>query len=294
MDEAFRIWFDKGIKTIDDLYERGIFSSFNNLSKRFDLPNSRLFRFFQVRHFVQKLFPHIPNHPPESPLDDFLKLEPHSKHCISVIYNLIHNINSGSANSTRGAWEESLGFELPDEHWERILELTHTSSICARHGLIQCKILHRVYYTNARLTKIYPSVSDACNRCKQSPANLIHMLWECPKLFEYWTKILKTLKDAFNIDIDTDPLLAIFGLTVDVNISVMVQKALAFTTLLARCLILLKWKHVSPPSFDTWLKEVFTCIKLEKIRLTLTGSLKTFDKVWRPFLDYLLANCLDT
>ncbi len=294
MDEAFRIWFDKGIKTIDDLYESGIFSSFNNLSKRFDLPNSHLFRFFQVRHFVQKLFPHFPNRPPESPLDDFLKLEPHSKHCISVIYNLIHNINSGSANSTRGVWEESLGFELPDEHWERILELTHTSSICARHGLIQCKILHRVYYTNARLAKIYPSVSDACNRCKQSPANLIHMLWECPKLFEYWTKILKTLKDAFNIDIDTDPLLAIFGLTVDVNISVTVQKALAFTTLLARRLILLKWKHVSPPSFDTWLKEVFTCIKLEKIRLTLTGSLKTFDKVWRPFLDYLLANCLDT
>ncbi len=79
------------------------------------------------------------------------------------------------------------------------------------------------------------------------------MLWECPKLFKYWTKILKTLKDAFNIDIDTDPLLAIFGLTVDVNISVTVQKALAFTTLLARRLILLKWKHVSPPSFDTWI-----------------------------------------
>ncbi len=54
------------------------------------------------------------------------------------------------------------------------------------------------------------------------------------------------------------------ALTVDVNISVTVQKALAFTTLLARRLILLKWKHVSPPSFDTWLKEVFTCIKLEK------------------------------
>ncbi len=66
--------------------------------------------------------------PLESPLDDFLKLEPHSKHCISVIYNLIHNVNSGSANSARGAWEDSLGFELPDEHWERILELTHTSS----------------------------------------------------------------------------------------------------------------------------------------------------------------------
>ncbi len=33
---------------------------------------------------------------------------------------------------------------------------------------------------------------------------------------------------------------------------------------------------------------MFACIKLEKIRLSLTGSLRTFDKGWRSFLDYLL------
>lgn len=150
MDEAFRIWFDKGIRTIDDLYEGGVFSSFNNLSKRFDLPNSHLFRFFQVRH-LQKLFPHFPNRPPESPLDDFLKLDPHSKHCISVIYNLIHNNNPVFTGRARAAWEGDLGFEISDEHWERILALAHTSFISARHGLIQCKILHRVYYTTFKV-----------------------------------------------------------------------------------------------------------------------------------------------
>ncbi len=67
--------------------------------------------------------------------------------------------------------------------------------------------LYNVRWMNEWLAQIYPSVSDACNRCKQSPANLIHVLWGCPKLLEYWTKIFKTLKDAFNIDIDTDPLL---------------------------------------------------------------------------------------
>jgi len=63
------------------------------------------------------------------------------------------------------------------------------------------------------------------------------------------TKIFKILGDAFAIDLDTNPLLAFFGMT-DVNLSVMVQKALAFTTLIARRLILLKWKHASSPSFD--------------------------------------------
>lgn len=42
--------------------------------------------------------------------------------------------------------------------------------------------------------------------------------------------------------------------------------------------------------------EVETCLfwymaerGVQKIRLSLTGSLRTFDKLWRPFLDYLLA-----
>lgn len=75
---------------------------------------------------------------------------------------------------------------------------------------------------------------------------IIHMFWKCPKLLDYLIKIFKTLKDAFAIDHFTNPLLAIFGMVIDVNLSVTVQKALAITTLLARHLILLKWKHVSP------------------------------------------------
>ncbi len=122
-----------------------------------------------------------------------------------------------------------------------------------------------------------------------SVKNCLITLFHCKEPLMKCTVFMDVTDSLF----DTDPLLAIFGLTVDVNISVTVQKALAFTTLLARRLIVLKWKHVSPPSFDTWLKEVFT-IKLENMRLSLTGSLKTFDKVWRPFLDDLLANCLDT
>ncbi len=50
------------------------------------------------------------------------------------------------------------------------------------------------------------------------------MLWEWPKLFDYWTKIFtnfENLKDAFDIDIDTNPLLAIFGLAAEVNLLVM-------------------------------------------------------------------------
>uniref|UniRef100_A0A667XM65 AIG1-type G domain-containing protein n=1 Tax=Myripristis murdjan TaxID=586833 RepID=A0A667XM65_9TELE len=42
--------------------------------------------------------------------------------------------------------------------------LVHSSSICTRHGLLQCKVIHKVHFTNARLAKIFPNQSDACKR----------------------------------------------------------------------------------------------------------------------------------
>jgi hypothetical protein len=62
-DPAFRIWSVNGLVELNDLYEDGVFASFPSLSAKYNLPNSHLFRFFQIRHFVQKLFPHFPNRP---------------------------------------------------------------------------------------------------------------------------------------------------------------------------------------------------------------------------------------
>ena len=57
---------------------------------------------------------------------------------------------------------------------------------------------------------------------------------------------------------------------------------IAFTTLLARHLILLNWKRPVPPSHTRWLKEIMFYLKLEKIKYTLRGVTDTFERVWRP------------
>ena len=115
-------------------------------------------------------------------------------------------MESETLDHLKAAWERDLGVELTDGTWETALGLVHSSSICARHGLIQCKILHRIHYTNARLARILPDVSDACNRCGQSPADLVHMFWACPRLSEFWTDIFKSFKDIAGVDVPPDPL----------------------------------------------------------------------------------------
>ncbi len=65
------------------------------------------------------------------------------------------------------------------------------------------------------------------------------------------------------------------------------QCVIAFTTLLARHAILLKWKHASSPSHEDWIREVLQCILLEKITYSSKGSLRSFHKIWSPVLDII-------
>ena len=286
-DLTFRSWHSKGITTFKDLYDHGTFMSFTDLSEKYDLPRSHLFRFFQIRHFIQNQNPIFPSRPPETLIDSLLSLNPERKRLISSIFSLIDDAVGTPATHPKDAWERELGTVLSDDFWEQVLELVHSSSICARHGLIQCKIVHRVHYTNLRLSRIYANVSDSCNRCNQSPADHTHMFWSCPRLATFWSEIFNTLNTAYGTAISPDPLLALFGTTLQPFTCKAMQQVFAFTTLLARRLILLRWKHVKPPSHGAWLKELILSISLEKLRFSLKGSLVTFEKTWRPILDHL-------
>lgn len=93
----------------------------------------------------------------------------------------------------------------------------------------------------------------------------------------------------FGTRFDPDPICALFGLTSKESRALLPIKAsvvIAFTTLLARRLILLRWKQRAPPSFSHWIKDLMYFLKLEKTKYTLKGSSQTFTKIWRPFLDF--------
>jgi len=115
------------------------------------------------------------------------------------------------------------------------------------------------------------------HHCKQAPANL-HMFWSCARMTDFWSNVFDTLNNALNIELDPNPLTALFGIPSRPDLSISSHQVIAFIPLLARAAILLKWKHVTPPSTDRWIQEVFSCINLEKLRFLLSGFLKTFQK----------------
>jgi len=118
----------------------------------------------------------------------------------------------------------------------------------------------------------------------------MHMFWPCLNLSTFWLGIFKAFSEMFGTQLDPDTICALFGLTPEESRTVLPAKAyvvIAFTTLLARRLILFRWKQQAPPSFSHWVNDVMYFLKLEKIKYTLKDSLNPFSKYGGPFLTFM-------
>lgn len=146
--------------------------------------------FFVISKSVAKMNNSVfPNTPPDSAVDSILDISSHQRGLISRIYTSISQLTETPLDKIRRDWEEELGSAIADNDWEDALTKVNGSTSCARLSLIQFKVLHRIYFINHKLSKIYPNVEDTCNRCNLSPANMTHMFWSCPRLHDYWTNI---------------------------------------------------------------------------------------------------------
>lgn len=287
IDGAFRVWSRNGLGRVRDLFENGVFMSFNQVVCGYNIPRSHFFRHLQVQAFVRKHFPSFPSLPLDKWIDEWLDRNPVHRGAVSSLYRDIQEIAPPTLNHIKRAWEEELGFDISDSSWQFAIERIHSSSVCIRHGLLQFKVLHRLHLSKSRLARIYPDVDPTCSRCQQAPATLYHMFWFCPKLVPFWSSIFETFSFICDKQIGPDPITAIFGVVPDqIDVSNAQSDAIAFSSLLARRLILFEWKSATPPTHRRWVGDVMAHLKLEKLKYSTRGSVQRFFKVWQPFLDY--------
>ncbi len=162
-DSVFALWEKKGLKCFEDLFINNVFASFSELSLSFNLPSSHLFRYFQIRHCASSLFSGFPSLPTKSPWEEAFKLNLHMGGIISKIYAIILSKDNYHNIKIIKAWEEELDLEFEDDYWSRVLDKIRTTTSCARFSFIQFKTIHRAHLSKAKLSKIYPNVSDVCD-----------------------------------------------------------------------------------------------------------------------------------
>ncbi|KAL0149606.1 hypothetical protein M9458_055133 [Cirrhinus mrigala] len=287
-DSAFQDWHGRGIEKFKDLFIDNRMASFAQISGKFGLPNTHFFRYLQARHFLHSQIASFPEATAATTADMFLSFHPSHKGLISVIYDKLMGIKQAPMDKIKTAWEQDLNFQLSNEVWDSILRLVNSTSLCARHSLLQFKVVHRAHISKVRLSHMYPDVDPLCDKCKRDEASLFHMFWTCPSLERYWRDVFQTLSLILNLELEPDPLIALFGTAGedDMYFTAIKRRILSFASLLASRAVLLRWKDAAPPTHAQWLRDIMTCLDLEKIRYSVCDSNKKFEKVWGPFLKY--------
>ncbi|MBN3289039.1 LIN1 transcriptase, partial [Polypterus senegalus] len=283
---VFNIWKKFGINLLRDLYIDNVFASYEQLRSKFNIPATNFFHYLQIRNFVKQNLPDFPHLAPSSTLEKLL-LNFKELDSISTIYKIL--LQSLPFKDPRGHWENDLSINISEKEWKVAMQRIHSSSICAKHTIIQLKIIYRAHLSRLKLSKMFPGHDPTCERCNQAPASLGHMFWACSKLTLFWTKIFNYLSDSLGLTIPPNPLTAVFGVLPEgLKVEKDKQIVIAFTTLLARRLILINWKNPNSPLLSQWETDVLYYLKLEKIKYSVRGSVQTFFKTWQDLISNIL------
>ncbi len=79
-----------------------------------------------------------------------------------------------ASDSLRLTWARDLNIEIETETWQSALKRVHTSSVCARHVVLQCKLVHRVHWSKCKLARMFPGIDPSCDKCHVEMSFLIH------------------------------------------------------------------------------------------------------------------------
>ena len=99
------------------------------------------------------------------------------------------NLGDGAWSALKKTWERDLISTLYDEEWDRISMNIKTISRDVRVLLIQLEIMHHFYRKPSRLFRLGLKDTTNCWKCKTEDGQLLHVLWSCDKVKEFWTGI---------------------------------------------------------------------------------------------------------
>lgn len=124
---------------------------------------------------------------------------------------LIQTLGNGPIAALQKTWERDLNLTFSDEDWNGICKNIKGVSRDARVRLIQFKIMHRFYWTPTRLFRLGLLSTSDCWRCKSEEGTLIHVLWLCHKVQQFWTNIYDNLCEITEMQIPFSPRLFVLS-----------------------------------------------------------------------------------
>ena len=91
------------------------------------------------------------------------------------------------------AWRNDIQEDVDEADWNDACLKAQKQTISTRLKLLQYKWLTRMYITPVKLHHMSVNIPDICIKCVNEKGTLIHCLWKCPKIQDFWKDVVKCL-----------------------------------------------------------------------------------------------------
>ena len=131
-------------------------------------------------------------------------------------------------------WNLRLGQTLPINFWASAWSLHARIKQNNQFKWLQCQILRHSLYTNNRVCKFKPEVSELCDLCNLHVENPLTLFWECRVSQQLWSQVGTFFADH-TIHIPDSRLGILFGFSKEpwdsiINTAVMIGKQVIWTS----------------------------------------------------------------
>ena len=180
----------------------------------------------------------------------------------------------GDTTHIENKWHTVLGTNLSVDFWDKSWRLHASIKDNNFAKWIQCQILRNSLFTNNRVAKFKPSVSDQCDFCAEHVENPYTLFWLCRYTQQFWTEVQLYLLD-FNLNLPHSRLPILFGIQSEgydsvLNTIILLGKRFIWAS---------KQKKVLPnlEHFKNLLKDYLYVLR---VCHTITNTTNLFDDQW--------------
>ena len=280
-------WYRRGIRILGDLYNENNLKSFEELKTEFGLPQQHFWQYLQLRHLLNETFGSSTSLPPKIEIVEIIFKIFGMGHEASAYYSLLREASDQNGLTSKLPWERDLEITISDDNWIKILRNGKKMSRELRTRLIQFKIINRVYWTPARLFRLGLVDGPECWKCQERDGTLVHMLWGCSKIQDFWSSIHGRLERITGLKIQFSPRLFILGdPSVLKKVSPHLAEWIQTAIMSGRRLIVKDWKASHAPTLSLWDSSLGQIAAYERLSYRLLNRTDDYDSKWAYYNMY--------
>ena len=178
------------------------------------------------------------------------------------LYKILCSLNVDNSARVIGKWDSDLGTIEPDD-WDALC--SHPSKVLVSNSAWerQLKILHRLYVTPEDRHRMNPTLSELCIKCQFAVGSLIHCLWSCHLIQQFWTVVVQQFNVIFKSHLQLSARTCLLGLEDELPADFHNRDLLHILLHCARKCIMALWISDKAPTLNQWKQTVTSIIPFE-------------------------------